>query len=267
MSKTIYVGPSKLNGELIRGVITETTINTKLTDRLKAEVLQLWILPHDTHPIVAIADGTDESVCGQCPLRSFRNGEKVPRLCYVNPNPIGSVWRHSHDNPIISPTEAVRGSRARLLRLGAYGDPAALPFALVEELCRAAEAAGIRKRTGYTHQARVVDQRWRRLLMASCEGTQDALELQLLGWRTFTTVSPGTDLPPDTITCPAANEAGGKTTCEKCGLCDGVKAGGDIRKNIAINIHGSALTSKVNGFATLMQAKTAQHPLHEQENQ
>lgn len=255
MSHTIYVGPSRINGDTIRGVVTTHTINTKLTDRLKAGVLQLWILAHETHPTIALNEGKDEAVCGSCPLRSWRNGEKVARLCYVSPNPIGSVWRSSHANPVISPRKAVAGSAARLLRLGAYGDPAALPFELVESLVDEARAAGIRKITGYTHQWRTCDQRFRRLLMASCEGTQEPLEAQLWGWRTFSTRRPG-ELPgPDEIVCPAADEVGNKTTCEKCGLCDGARAGGDVRKNIIISVHGSALKHKIANFDNLVQAR------------
>lgn len=252
MSYTIYVGPSRINGGLIRGVITTHTANTKLTDRLNAEVLQLWVLTHETHPIIALREGQDEAVCGSCPLRSWRGKEKVPRLCYVNPNPIGSVWRSSNANTIVPPHKAVAGSTARLLRLGAYGDPAALPFEVVNDLVREARAAGVRRFTGYTHQWRNCDQRFRGLLMASCEGTQESRRAQLWGWRTFSTRRPG-ELPgPDEIVCPAADEAGNKTTCEKCGLCDGARAGGDLRKNIIIAVHGSAIKHKVAGFETLL---------------
>lgn len=252
MSYTIYVGPSRINGDIIRGVVTTHTVNTKLTDRLNAEVLQLWVLTHETHPVIALREGQDEAVCGSCPLRAWRREEKVPRLCYVNPNPIGSVWRSSNANPIIPARKAVAGSTARLLRLGAYGDPAALPFEVVNDLVREAQAAGVRRFTGYTHQWRTCDQRFRSLLMASCEGAQESLRAQLWGWRTFSTRRPGELPSPDEIVCPAADEAGNKTTCEKCGLCDGARPGGDLRKNIIIAVHGSAIKHKVAGFETLL---------------
>lgn len=260
MSHTIYQGPSMIDGDPIRGVVTTTSVNSKLTARLHAEVLQLWILPDLVHPTLAIQSGEDRSVCGSCPLRAYRDGEKVKRLCYVSPQPITSVWRHSHGQAVISPREAVRGSRADLLRLGAYGDPAALPFDLVDELCREALAAGVRRRAGYTHQAGHCDARWRRLVMASAEGAQRALELQLLGWRTFTVVPTDEGPGPDAITCPASDERGHKTTCEKCGLCDGARPGGDNRKNISIGVHGER---KHTRNAALVQLLDRPQPITE----
>jgi hypothetical protein len=236
MGLTIYNGPSKFDGTPIIGVVTHASSNSKLTDRLHAEVLQLWVLPRDAYPADAMRSGADASVCGTCPLRPWRDGQKVSRTCYVNPMPIGTVWKNASQE-VFSAREAVHGSRARLLRLGAWGDPAALPYDLVSELAWEARAAGITRRTGYTHAWRNCDARFRHLVMASCEGTLQALQAQLMGWRTFT-VQPRGTAPVTGISCPASDEAGKRTTCEKCGLCDGSTAAGDNRKSIEIWPHG-----------------------------
>lgn len=237
MGKVIYDGPSKFTGAPIIGVLTMGSANRKLTNRLHAEVVQLWVMPRDEHPLDAMKSGGDAAVCGDCPLRPWRDGEKVARACYVTPMPLNSVWKNIEPGTF-TPTQALRGSRANLLRLGAWGDPAALPFDVVNELCEAAQAAGIRRRTGYTHSWPRADIRFRQLIMASCEGTLQALHAQMMGWRTFT-VQPRDTPPTSGISCPASDEAGGKTTCERCGLCDGSRGAHDNRANIEIMVHGS----------------------------
>lgn len=263
MSQTIYIGPSAINNDPIRAVITIPCVNSKLTDRLDAEVVQLWILHHEVSPVTAMSTGQDEAICGTCPLRSWRDGVKVPRLCYVNPLTAQSVWRHSHANEVVTPKQVVKRSRANLLRLGAYGDPAALPYDLVLDLCEQAQAAGIKRRTGYTHMWRTADQRFRHLIMASCEGTQESLQAQAMGWRTFAVKLPGSTPDPRAIVCPASDEAGAKTVCERCGLCDGVKVptsnqtpfACDSRRSITINVHGTAQSSKERHLAALLNTK------------
>jgi hypothetical protein len=45
------------------------------------------------------------------------------------------------------------------------------------------------------------------------------------------------------ITCPASDEAGKRTDCNSCGLCNGVAREHDARKSIAINVHGIGKSS------------------------
>ena len=122
----------------------------------------------------------------------------------------------------------------RSVRLGAYGDPAVVPFELWEMVTSEA-----RNHTGYTHQWMTCDQRLKKLCMASVDTFMEFREAQRRGWRTFRTiaapeavVSAGRDRE---ILCPASKEAGHRTTCEACGLCKG--AGEEA--NIAIVVHGA----------------------------
>ena len=127
----------------------------------------------------------------------------------------------------------------RKVRFGACGDPAMVPFAIIQAI-----AAVARKRTGYTHQ-------WRHqphlapYLMASVDSLAEYRLAKEQGWRTFRVSHDGAVMPNE-ILCPASKEAKlarlarGNTneiTCEKCGLCDG-KGQGDVRKDVVIKVHG-----------------------------
>ena len=57
------------------------------------------------------------------------------------------------------------------------------------------------------------------------------------GWRTFTLLRPGEKVK-NTVLCPASAEAGYKTNCDSCGLCNGKRDDGDKRKSVFIAPHG-----------------------------
>ena len=118
---------------------------------------------------------------------------------------------------------------ARGIRWGAYGDPAFLPLPVVE---RWTGWTGATRWTGYTHQWRTCNPGFSRWLMASCDTTGDVLTAEAAGWRGFRAAP--SDEPdhhpnrlPSEIVCPAAEEAGSRTTCDRCGLCNG--SGGSSR--------------------------------------
>ena len=183
---------------------------------------QVWIVRQDQKPADALQSGDDVSVCGDCPLRRS--------VCYVSivhaPRAVYEAYKlgsYHHMRPADVPTD-------KPIRLGAYGDPGAVPMSVWRAL---PTVAG---RTGYTHQ-------WRkrpalkRLVMASVETTAQAKQAHAAGWRTFRTTRPGDPLMPGEISCPASAEAGKRTTCADCGLCDGSQGPNDQRANIAINVH------------------------------
>ena len=74
--------------------------------------------------------------------------------------------------------------------------------------------------------------------MASVESTLDQIQANMLGWRTFRIISATEPMIQGEILCPASEEAGKRTTCSKCGLCDGHRFTGDNRKSIGIYPHG-----------------------------
>ena len=78
-----------------------------------------------------------------------------------------------------------------LMRLGAYGDPAAIPFDVLRDLMFAPDQ--FKHHTGYTHQWMLqhIDQRYRFLLMASVESECQQDLATSMGWRTFRVVEQG----------------------------------------------------------------------------
>jgi len=112
----------------------------------------------------------------------------------------------------------------RFVRLGSYGDPAAVPYEVWENICNV--AAGY---TGYTHQwdNKKIDQRIKNFCMASVDSivgyTKEYDKARALGWRTFR-VRESLENPvmDDEFVCPASKEAGVLTNCQRCNLCCGL---------------------------------------------
>ena len=133
----MYQGPSMLTGAEIVVIATMSTTNDKTGD-----MVQTWILDANTNPVEAIKTGEDENVCGTCPHRGTS--------CYVNagqaPNAVFKGFKRGI-YPVFN--MALHGAHFahRKIRLGAYGDPAAVNYdtmALIASL-------GL-GHTGYTHQ-------------------------------------------------------------------------------------------------------------------
>jgi hypothetical protein len=123
----------------------------------------------------------------------------------------------------------------KAIRFGAYGEPVLIPLNIFTALTSVAS-----KWTGYTHQWRRPELRaYRSFLQASCDSPADAIEATAKGWRYFRVRSEYQTILPGEIVCPASDEAGKKTQCVKCGLCNGVRYENDARKNIVLLVHGS----------------------------
>jgi hypothetical protein len=200
-------------------------------------MVQTWILREDIAPWQAIRTGDDSSICGDCPLRGIVvDGHNRRRSCYVSvfaaPTQVYNSYRAGKYDLYRERTHAPLFAD-RHLRLGSYGDPAALPFHKIKRFVR--HFAG---HTGYCHQWRKLEyQDWRALLMASVQTLGEAHEAHALGWRTFRIIAPD-ETPNRTLReawCPASAERGHRLTCEQCGLCKGAPA----PRNVAIVGHGS----------------------------
>lgn len=220
-----------LHHDVLNHVVVIATGFTDPSENSKTgPMVQIWILRDDISPVEAIARGLDESICFDCPHRGDAAAGRK-RSCYVNVGqaPLAvfrAFQRGSYEFlPIEMYGELFAG---REVRLGAYGDPFCIPEPLVERICSLAS-----KHTGYSHQWRRAD--WlRTYVMASCDSRADFIEAQQHGWRTFR-VSSSLEAQPFEILCPASEEAGHRTQCFKCGLCNGAGAA----KSIFIPVHGS----------------------------
>lgn len=231
-SVLVYEGPSMLDGHPIIGALTG--LRRKSKNPKTGQIPQLWILRSDMHPMDAIRAGADYSICGDCVHRGHFVDERWTRSCYVNPMGPSSVYTAYTRGkyPLVS-IETARLLLAGLtLRLGAYGDPAALPHTLVEDLANAAK-----DHVGYTHQPSLCHDTLKKLVMASVETKQAGDALQAQGWRTFRILRPHETVSvKQEFLCPASKEAGHKTTCEHCTLCGGANTNA---KSVAIYVHGS----------------------------
>ena len=233
-----YYGPSRIDGAPIVGLATGYTRTSK--NPKTGPMVQTWILRADLAPLDALRTRADVSICGGCALRG---SEHDPRLCYVNlAQAPTSVWRAWQRGGYPTPDLASAGLllRGKDVRLGAYGDPAAIPLAVWDTLLE--HASGW---TGYTHQWR--SPRLRDVLkycQASCDSAADLERARGLGAGTFRVVAPGDALAADERWCPAAPEGGAYTTCQACQACSGQG------QHIAIYAHGS----RANQFVTLRRS-------------
>lgn len=239
----VYDGPSALDGRRILGILTYKSGNRK-----NPGMVQLWILFADVSPIEAVRLGLDVSICGTCvhrrtrlvlpKLKPKRRGSKPRkrrkthrRTCYVDlgkgPTSVWKAWKRGrYDSARLR--EVAPFLLGRKLRFGAYGDPAALPYNLLEGLAAAVatldpQGRTVPQHTGYTHQ-------WRegfalqQLLMASAESDADALEARSLGFSAFQVTAGLRPRVSGTADCPASAEKGHKLTCGECMMCHGAPA-------------------------------------------
>ena len=243
--------PSYLDG---RNVITTVTVES--TNVKTADMVQISCLVADMSPTAALA-GHDVSVCGDCKHRpsQVRSAKADPTAaatdkipCYVvvyqAPRSIWQAWANGNV-PNMSRFELAQIVKTRPVRLGAYGDPAAMEPATVQTV-----VAHAKRWTGYTHQWQTRPD-LRSACMASVDTPEELAQARAAGWRTFRVVQPGQNTTPDEIVCPASEEAGKRTTCDKCGLCNGSRGPSDRRKSIAILAHGGAINLQIRRKAAL----------------
>ncbi len=213
----LWSGKSLLDGERIACIATG--IFTKTANRKTGDMIQTYIIRRDMHPMLARRMGEDFSVCGDCKHRENST-------CYVNlcHGPIGvfnalvdGSYREWQDGDL-------ELFKDRNFRIGSYGDPAAVPYEIWENVCSV-----VKGHTGYSHQwnNKKTDQRLKNLCMASVDSIvgymKEYEKAQSMGWRTFR-VRESLDnvLMDNEFVCPASKEAGVLTNCEKCGLCSGL---------------------------------------------
>lgn len=243
-----YRGPSLLTGDPIVGIATG--LDGGSHNRKTGPMVQAWILRSDLAPMDAVRENVDDAICGSCALRG-RGGHE--RKCYVTPwlGPY-QVWKQFSAGTYIDAgwLDLHALLEARHLRLGAYGDPAAIPFEVWRALL--VKTAGW---VGYTHAWRTCDPRLKTIVMASVDTEHEFIVAHLAGWRTFR-VRLSTD-PLLTITarragsvalefvCAASDEAGHTTTCERCQLCRGQAS---PARSVAIVAHGKPSTLRAFGI-------------------
>jgi hypothetical protein len=233
----LYRGPSMIDGQPV--ICIATGLQTGGNNSKTGHMVQVYILRDGMNPLKAVQTGDDVSICGNCPHRGRvidQNGEKknVGRSCYVTlmhgPRVVWDAYQRGL-YPDITLTKARKLLARRTVRLGSYGDPGAVPFAVWERALNQ-----VTELSGYTHM-------WRQFpmlsafCMASCDSEADRTEAKALGFRTFRVR--GSDDPKldGEGHCPASNEMGKATQCALCLLCGGARSA--AKADITIIAHGA----------------------------
>lgn len=231
-----YRGPSAIDPSApIIGVATIDSSNKKI-----GPMVQTWILRADTSPVAASRTGLDSAICGGCGHRGKYHADTGLRVagtrsCYVQLYVPDAIWRTAqrdrYDDLTSDLSEASRRCTGRAVRLGAYGDPAAIPLAVWTALL--AHAAS---HTGYTHQWMKFPE-FNELVMASCDSSSDRVMARALGFRTFRVAEAASwQRESGEVLCPASAEAGRKTVCAACRACGGTSS--RAKADIVIPAHG-----------------------------
>lgn len=221
----IYNGPSLLDGKPIVVIATYSNRNTKT-----GKVVQTYILRSDINPLEASKTGEDFSICGSCPMRGEVTTDPKRKIakgrkCYVNLGQGVLIVFKSYKRGVYKEGSARDMGRDRFVRVGTYGDPAAVPSHVWDELLSECETW-----TAYTHQ-----KPWRPdIAMQSADSYDEAKAHWAEGRRTFRVIVDLGDIDKSNeALCPASKEAGRRVQCTACKLCKG----SSNAKSIAIVQH------------------------------
>jgi len=223
-----YRGPSLLTGDPI--VAVATGLSSRSLNEKTGPMVQVWIIRSDVAPMAAKRQNVDDAICGDC---RHRGRDGFGSSCYVVPwLAPNNVFKHLDAYPRASWADVRQQLVGRHVRLGAYGDPAALPFEVWQVVL--ANAQGW---TGYTHQWRACDPRLKSIVMASVDDLEEFCAAREAGWRTFRVRAAADPLVAAVeVICPASAEAGHRLTCDRCELCRGTA---HAARSVAIIAHGN----------------------------
>jgi hypothetical protein len=222
----IHRGPSQLDGQPIIVVAIWASTNRKTGD-----MLQTYILREDIDPLTANKLGEDYSICGNCSLKGTptldpTKKQAEDRPCYVvlgqGPTVVWNGLQRGIYPDYTNRQQRRALGRGRMVRIGTYGDGAAAPRFVWDDLLFEAEG-----HNAYSHNGGDP-----RIYMQSADTLPQAQAAWSSGFRTFRVVHDTSHLQPNEILCPSSRGV----QCVDCRLCGGsqVKA-----KSIAIVVHGN----------------------------
>ena len=229
----IYEGPSLIDGAPIVVLAQDNSTNRKT-----GNMMQTYVIRADIDPITASRTGQDKSICGDCIHKGKPSdkptGQAIDRTCYVTlaHGPLGKFKAYKRGAyPKAFGHDKIRAiGLGRMVRLGTYGDTAAVPNYIWESLISAAQGW-----TAYTHGAiNPMPEK----IMTSADSLPQAQAAWARGERTFRVIKALDQvIKGKEIICPASEEAGKRATCDTCKLCAGASVKG---KSVAIVAHGTA---------------------------
>jgi hypothetical protein len=219
MSKNNYVfwkGSSEITGESILLILTG--ISSPSQNRKTGPVIQSYILRDGVKPTEYRRQGA-QAICGECPIKE---------ACYVGNHYLNFVYDGTERPVDRFPMALLRG---RVLRLGAYGDPAAVPYRVWQKIVRWTSG-----HVGYTHQWETCDRRFQNLCLASVETLGDMYKAWELGWQTYRVGLPEESPTEHEVYCPHYEDP--RLKCLQCQLCRGDSA--SKKQGVFVNVHGKS---------------------------
>lgn len=223
----LWRGNSLLNGKPIVVIAIFSSKNRKTGD-----FVQTYILSDEKEsPVIAANSGADESVCGDC-IHRRTNGWGT---CYVNlgqgPRAVYNAYKNGN-YPEYHPSMLDDYFSGSIIRLGSYGDPAAVPLKVWRRILNVSEGW-----VGYTHQWKKCDPGLRQYTMASVETVSQQKIARSKGWKTFRIRNHDEELQAHEFVCPASHEANKRLKCEDCLACCGGEWTGQATP--VIKVHGT----------------------------
>lgn len=206
-SYLLYHGPSLItnSGEVI-AVLTGMIFSE---NEKTGNIPQVYIFNADISPGDSIRSYQDLHVCGWCPFRSVFGS----RVCYVNVKNIHRMYG-AFQRGRYQYLENKKLIKNKTIRIGAYGDPAAVPQYVWNDLKE--HSAHL---LSYTHMWQ--DPRFSYLKeysMASVETLETWSLAKQAGWRTYRATLEGCPALHNEIFCPFPSRG---IQCCDCGLCSG----------------------------------------------
>jgi hypothetical protein len=235
----LYRGPSAIDGSPI--VCIASGLFRPSPNVKTGPMVQVYILVDGKSPLQAAQDGSDSAICGDCshrgkivtnPATGVR--KNVERSCYVTlmhgPRVVYDGYQRGI-YPEVTPAEARKMLAKRKVRLGAYGDPGAVPVAIWDQvLDRVSELSG------YTHL-------WKKIptlsafCMASVDTEAERAEAKELGFRTFRVRRSTDPTLKGEGHCPGSDEMKNAVQCVACLLCGGKRS--NAKADITTIVHGT----------------------------
>jgi len=223
MKRLIYKNPTQSQIIVFR---LGTTTNKKISASKKKKIVQQYTFSFEQVKNPKKFYLYDAGSCYSCKYRQ-NNG------CYVTkPGPqrfgliamLKSIKKVGINNlpvmPSNCPEELIKMCDGKYIRFGTYGEPIAIPINWLPKL------TGIAKTfTGYTHEWKMDEmQLYKHFFMASTDTPTEFLTAQAFGWRCFNVIDNEDnqkDILANLVNCPASEESGKKTSCDRCQLCQG----------------------------------------------
>lgn len=208
------------------------------TNGKTGDMVTVWIVQDDAHPVKAKVAGREHGTCLDCPLGMYGG-------CYVEVERApSSIWRCYKNGGYEEYDQAKHDAMVagRMVRWGGYGEPVLIPVGIVFRWSTLLAKGW----TGYTHQWRRPEyQVYRMFFMASVHSLRQRDFAWSMGWRTFRDTASFDEEPigRGEFNCPASDEQGNRMQCYECGACDGAERSvGEIqRASVAIKRHANAV--------------------------